>query len=77
MRTYKVFVNKDGRYLVSILKNGDVDTTKMFEDARSWCVDSNSKMSNLRVFTKRHKELLDSKGFVLKEIIIKEEDFIL
>ena len=73
MKTYKVFVNADGRYLANILKNGDIETTKVFGDARSWRSNLQSRMGNLRVFIKANKELLDSKGFTLQEITIKEE----
>lgn len=67
---YKVYVNKEGRYLVEIFRNGDIDTTKVLEDARLWLASSNTRMSNLRDFTKRHKELLDAKGFTIKEVEI-------
>lgn len=65
---YKVYVNREGRYLVEIFRNGDIDTTKVLEDALLWLTSSNSRMSNLRAFTKRHKELLGSKGFTIKEV---------
>lgn len=69
---YKVYVNQDGRYLVNILKNGDIDTTKVLEDARLWLASSNIRMGNLRAFTKRHKELLDSKNFTIQEVELNE-----
>lgn len=68
MRTYIVFINSEGRYLVNILRNGDVETTKMPEDARSWPVDSKVRLSKLDVFLETNKEILNSKGFILKEI---------
>lgn len=69
---YKVYVNQDGRYLVKIYRNGDIDTTKVLKDARLWLASSNTRMGNLRVFNKRNKELLDAKGFTIKEVTLNE-----
>lgn len=70
MKKYKVYVNREGRYLAEIFRNGDVDTTKVVEEARLWLASSNTRMSNLYVFAKKHKKVLDAKGFTITEVKI-------
>jgi hypothetical protein len=62
MRVY--YNDQLGRYLVTILRNGEIESTKMVVDAKSWDTSIKHRLANHNRYHRIHGKYLLAHGYV-------------